>query len=186
MTSTIGAHPCGCPLASTETPRAPVTHEAFIHRVRAIVAARLADDPTCARLLDAKLVYGSGVSGGLAAGLSLGPALAAWRGWRTAFVGLAAAVAGVLGLSASAARHGLASWPTPATGGGGIGAACLACGTVCGLSPFTGAVADRFGCACLGPAGFGAMALGWILIARLSPLPLPFPAASSRPEGRGF
>jgi hypothetical protein len=41
----------------------PVTHEAFIHGVRAIVAARLADDATRTRLYDAKLVYGSGERG---------------------------------------------------------------------------------------------------------------------------
>lgn len=63
MSSTIGAHTCGCPSAATETTPSPVTHEAFIHGVRAIVGARLADDAMRIRLCDAKLVYGSGERG---------------------------------------------------------------------------------------------------------------------------
>jgi len=63
MISILGAHPCGCPPSATETTPAPVTHEAFIHGVRAIVAVRLADDATRTRLYDAKLVCGSGERG---------------------------------------------------------------------------------------------------------------------------
>ena len=37
-----------------------MTHEAFVHAVRAIAVARIADPHTRERLLAAKLVYGTG------------------------------------------------------------------------------------------------------------------------------
>ena len=39
---------------------APVTHEAFIHAVRAIVLPRVTDDTKRAHLAESKLVYGAG------------------------------------------------------------------------------------------------------------------------------
>jgi len=54
MNSTILPHPITPPAAAT------VTHEAFIHAVRAIVLPRVADDAKRTRLADAKLVYGAG------------------------------------------------------------------------------------------------------------------------------
>jgi hypothetical protein len=58
MSTTILPHPIAPPTA------AAVTHEAFIHAVRAIVLPRVADDGQRARLADAKLVYGAGHSMG--------------------------------------------------------------------------------------------------------------------------
>ena len=54
MSNTIVAHPIA---ASTA---APVTHEAFIHAVRAIVLPRVGDDTQRVRLAESKLVYGAG------------------------------------------------------------------------------------------------------------------------------
>ena len=52
MSNTILADPPSRP--------APVTHEAFIHSVRAIVLPRVADVALRARLAESKLVYGAG------------------------------------------------------------------------------------------------------------------------------
>jgi hypothetical protein len=46
------------PIARSGAPS--VTHEAFIHAVRAIVLPRVADESQRTRLMDAKLVYGAG------------------------------------------------------------------------------------------------------------------------------
>src|SRR5215470_6291569 len=55
MNSTILPHPIALPSTAPA-----VTHEAFIHAVRAIVLPRVADESHRARLADAKLVYGAG------------------------------------------------------------------------------------------------------------------------------
>lgn len=160
------------------------------------------------------------LTAGLAAGLSLGPGLAASVGWRGLYLGLAALAAAVLALSAlgpagrpavhaemgrpsagatdyravlalgrarrvyalmlavGACTYGSIAWfglyanAGYGVGGAAIGAAYLAYGAVCTLSPFTGALADRVGQAALVPAGFAAIALGWLVVALRGPFAL--------------